>query len=29
MTNHHCVRSCIENLSGLVETDYNRAGFYG
>ena len=28
MTNHHCVRSCIENLSGLAKKDYNRDGFF-
>jgi V8-like Glu-specific endopeptidase len=27
MTNHHCARSCIENLSGLAHKDYNRDGF--
>ena len=28
MTNHHCARSCIENVSGLTHKDYNRDGFY-
>jgi hypothetical protein len=28
MTNHHCARGCIENLSSLTKTDYNRFGFY-
>ncbi len=28
MTNHHCARSCIENLSGLTHKDYNRDGFF-
>jgi hypothetical protein len=28
MTNHHCARTCIENLSGLTKKDYNRFGFY-
>ena len=28
MTNHHCARSCIENISGLTHKDYNRDGFY-
>ena len=28
MTNHHCARSCIENLSGLRHSDYNRDGFF-
>jgi len=27
MTNHHCARSCIENISGLTHKDYNRDGF--
>lgn len=27
MTNHHCARACIENLSGLSKKDYNRDGF--
>ena len=27
MTNHHCARECIENLSGLVKKDFNRDGF--
>jgi hypothetical protein len=27
MTNHHCARSCIENVSGLTHKDYNRDGF--
>ena len=28
MTNHHCARSCIENVSGLTHQDYNRDGFF-
>lgn len=28
MTNHHCARTCIENLSGLGKKDYNRDGFF-
>lgn len=28
MTNHHCARECIENLSGLNKKDYNRDGFF-
>jgi hypothetical protein len=28
MTNHHCARTCIENLSGLSKKDYNRDGFF-
>ncbi len=28
MTNHHCARSCIENISGLTHKDYNRDGFF-
>ncbi|MBC7939072.1 MAG: S46 family peptidase [Chitinophagaceae bacterium] len=28
MTNHHCARGCIENLSGLTKKDYNRDGFF-
>ena len=27
MTNHHCARECIENLSGLNKKDFNRDGF--
>ena len=27
MTNHHCARTCIENLSGLTHKDYDRDGF--
>jgi hypothetical protein len=27
MTNHHCARECIENISGLTHKDYNRDGF--
>jgi len=27
MTNHHCARECIENISGLVKKDFNRDGF--
>ena len=27
MTNHHCARGCIENVSGLAKKDYNRDGF--
>jgi hypothetical protein len=27
MTNHHCARDCVENLSGLRHKDYNRDGF--
>ncbi len=28
MTNHHCARTCIENLSGLQKKDFNRDGFF-
>lgn len=28
MTNHHCARSCIENLSGNMKKDFNRDGFF-
>lgn len=28
MTNHHCARECIENLSGLKKKDFNQLGFY-
>jgi hypothetical protein len=28
MTNHHCARECIENISGLTHKDYNRDGFF-
>jgi hypothetical protein len=28
MTNHHCARECIENLSGLTKKDFNKDGFY-
>ncbi len=28
MTNHHCARGCIENLSGLKKKDFNRDGFF-
>ena len=28
MTNHHCARECIENVSGLNHKDYNRDGFF-
>ncbi|MGV3621399.1 MAG: S46 family peptidase [Archangium sp.] len=28
MTNHHCARECIENLSGLMKKDFNRDGFF-
>lgn len=27
MTNHHCARDCIQNLSGLRKQDFNRLGF--
>lgn len=27
MTNHHCARECIENLSGLKKKDFNKDGF--
>ena len=27
MTNHHCVRDCVDTLSGQRGTDYNRDGF--
>lgn len=27
MTNHHCARKCIQNISGLRKKDYNRGGF--
>ena len=27
MTNHHCARECIQNLSGLRHKDFNRDGF--
>ncbi|MET0383186.1 MAG: S46 family peptidase [Burkholderiaceae bacterium] len=28
LTNHHCARQCIENVSGLAKKDYNRDGFF-
>ncbi len=28
MTNHHCARECIENLSGNLKKDFNRDGFF-
>lgn len=28
MTNHHCARTCIENLSGLQKKDFNKEGFF-
>ena len=28
MTNHHCARGCIENISGLTKKDHNRDGFF-
>ncbi len=28
MTNHHCARACIENLSGLQKKDFNRDGYF-
>lgn len=28
MTNHHCARECIENLSGLKKKDFNKDGFF-
>jgi hypothetical protein len=28
MTNHHCARTCIENVSGLQKKDFNRDGFF-
>ena len=28
MTNHHCARTCVENVSGLTHKDYNRDGFF-
>ncbi|MDQ6684726.1 MAG: S46 family peptidase [Pseudomonadota bacterium] len=28
MTNHHCARGCIENLSGIARRDYNRDGYF-
>ncbi len=28
MTNHHCARSCIDNLSGLQKKDFNRDGYF-
>ena len=27
MTNHHCARECIQNVSGLRKKDFNRDGF--
>lgn len=27
MTNHHCARECIENVSGLTKKDFNKDGF--
>jgi hypothetical protein len=28
MTNHHCARGCIENLSGNMKKDFNRDGYF-
>ena len=28
MTNHHCARECIENISGNMKKDFNRDGFF-
>lgn len=28
MTNHHCARECIENLSGNMKKDFNKEGFF-
>jgi hypothetical protein len=28
MTNHHCARRCIEDLSGIAGKDYNRDGYF-
>jgi len=28
MTNHHCARECIDNLSGLTHRNYIRDGFF-
>ena len=28
MTNHHCARGCVENISSLSGKDYNRDGFF-
>src|SRR5512137_2306261 len=28
MTNHHCARECIQNLSGLKKKDFNKDGFF-
>ena len=28
MTNHHCARECIENLSGNMKKDFNRDGWF-
>lgn len=27
MTNHHCARECIQNLSGMLKKDFNKDGF--
>ncbi len=27
LTNHHCARRCIENLSGLLKKDFSHSGF--
>ena len=27
MTNHHCARECIQNLSGMRKKDFNKDGF--
>jgi Peptidase S46 len=28
MTNHHCARGCIQNVSSLQKKDFNRDGFF-
>jgi hypothetical protein len=28
MTNHHCVRDCVDTISGQRKKDYNRDGFH-
>src|SRR4051812_45712386 len=28
MTNHHCARECIQNISGNMKKDFNRDGYF-